>query len=70
MDLDQLDKAYIHYLRASEVTVNLIPRHPDYRAAVNQRPGWYKEFASLMMVREISDLWWGTRVLLRLLRSE
>ncbi|PLB37268.1 putative ubiquitin C-terminal hydrolase [Aspergillus candidus] len=49
VDFDQLDKAYVHYLRASEITVNLIPRHPDYRVAVNQRPGWYKEFASLMM---------------------
>lgn len=69
MDFDQLDKAYVHYLRASEITVNLIPRHPDYRVAVNQRPGWYKEFASLMMVRATSDVWWYRRVLLRLLCS-
>ncbi|KAJ5991280.1 hypothetical protein N7522_011487 [Penicillium canescens] len=43
------DKAYIQYLRASEITINIIPHHPDYRTTVNQRPGWYKEFADLMM---------------------
>lgn len=50
-DQDQPDQAYMQYLRASEVTVNIIPHHPDYRVTVNQRPGWYKEFADLMMVR-------------------
>ncbi|KAJ5776505.1 uncharacterized protein N7511_001516 [Penicillium nucicola] len=43
------DKAYIQYLHASEITINIIPHHPDYRTTVNQRPGWYKEFADLMM---------------------
>lgn len=44
------DKAYVQYLRASEITINIIPHHPDYKTTVNQRPGWYKEFAGLMMV--------------------
>ncbi|CAI7657835.1 unnamed protein product [Penicillium glandicola] len=41
------DKAYVQYLRASEITINIIPHHPDYRT-VSQRPDWYKEFADLM----------------------
>ncbi|KAJ5105421.1 hypothetical protein NUU61_002768 [Penicillium alfredii] len=45
----QPDKAYVQYLRASEITVNTIPHHPEYRTTITQRPGWYKEFADLMM---------------------
>ncbi|KAJ5959647.1 uncharacterized protein N7479_006797 [Penicillium vulpinum] len=41
------DKAYVQYLRASEITINIIPHHPDYRTA-SQRPNWYKEFADLV----------------------
>ncbi|KAJ5773298.1 hypothetical protein N7457_008194 [Penicillium paradoxum] len=41
------DKAYVHYLRASEITINLIPHHSDYRI-VSQNPEWYKKFADLM----------------------
>ncbi|EYE90947.1 putative ubiquitin C-terminal hydrolase [Aspergillus ruber CBS 135680] len=48
-DKDKPDQAYIHYLRASEITVNIIPHHPDYKVTVNQTPGWYKQFADLMM---------------------
>lgn len=46
-DDDFNDKAYVQYLRASEITINLIPHHPDYRTA-SQRPDWYKEFADLV----------------------
>ncbi|KAL2870793.1 putative ubiquitin C-terminal hydrolase [Aspergillus lucknowensis] len=46
---DQLDKAYVQYVRASEITINLIPRHPNYRTAANQFPGWHRQFADLMM---------------------
>lgn len=49
-DKDQPDRAYVRYLRASEITVNLIPKHREYKDAVNERPGWHKEFADLMMV--------------------
>ncbi|KAJ5354485.1 hypothetical protein N7541_005529 [Penicillium brevicompactum] len=45
---DYPDKAYVHYLRASEITINLIPHHLDYRTTAIQRPDWYKEFADLM----------------------
>ncbi|KAI9926769.1 ubiquitin-specific protease doa4 [Aspergillus wentii] len=48
-DNDEPDKAYVQYLRASEITINIIPHHADYRVTVNQRPGWYKSFADLMM---------------------
>lgn len=50
-DKGELDIAYVLYLRASEITVNIIPHHPDYRTAINQRPGWYDQFADLMLVR-------------------
>ncbi|KAJ5221146.1 uncharacterized protein N7469_010033 [Penicillium citrinum] len=43
------DQAYVHYLRASEITVNTIPHHPDYRTTNIPHPGWHKEFAGLMM---------------------
>ncbi|KAJ5089864.1 hypothetical protein N7532_008548 [Penicillium argentinense] len=43
------DKAYVQYLRASEITVNTIPHHPNYRTATIPHPGWHKEFAGLMM---------------------
>lgn len=49
-DNDEPDKAYVQYLRASEITVNVIPNHPSYRTTVTQRPSWYKQFADLMMV--------------------
>lgn len=49
-DHEELDRAYVQYLRASEITINIIPHHPDYRATVNQSPAWYKQFANLMMV--------------------
>ncbi|KAL4803741.1 hypothetical protein BDV18DRAFT_144348 [Aspergillus unguis] len=48
-DSNQLDKAYIQYVRASEITINLIPHHPGYRTATTQVPGWHKQFSSLMM---------------------
>ncbi|KAI9046342.1 putative ubiquitin C-terminal hydrolase [Aspergillus affinis] len=48
-DNDQPDTAYVQYLRASEITVNIIPHHADYRVTISQRPGWYKQFANLMM---------------------
>ncbi|THC92329.1 hypothetical protein EYZ11_008198 [Aspergillus tanneri] len=52
LDVDESsspDIAYVEYLRASEITVNIIPHHADYRIAATQRPGWYKQFADLMM---------------------
>lgn len=49
-DSDDSDKAYVHYLRASEITINLIPHHPEYRAIQTRSPELYKEFAALMMV--------------------
>lgn len=48
----QPDQAYVQYLRASEITVNTIPHHPDYRSTTLPHPGWPKEFAALMMVRQ------------------
>ncbi|KAL4788332.1 hypothetical protein BJX76DRAFT_316245 [Aspergillus varians] len=48
-DSDQLDKAYVQYVRASEITINLIPHHPDYRSAANQVPGWHRQFSDLML---------------------
>ncbi|KAJ5984099.1 hypothetical protein N7481_006198 [Penicillium waksmanii] len=45
----QPDQAYVQYLRASEITVNTIPHHPDYRSTTLPHPGWSKEFAALMM---------------------
>ncbi|KAJ5452839.1 Peptidase C19 ubiquitin carboxyl-terminal hydrolase 2 [Penicillium cf. griseofulvum] len=41
------DKAYVQYLRASEITINIIPHHPDYRT-ISQHPNLYKEFADLV----------------------
>ena len=49
-DNDQPDKAYVQYLRASEITINIIPHHPEYRTTASQRSDWYKQFANLMMV--------------------
>lgn len=48
-DDDKSDKAYVQFLRASEITINVIPHHPDYKA-ITQGSGWYKEFAALMLV--------------------
>ncbi|KAE8421715.1 ubiquitin hydrolase [Aspergillus pseudocaelatus] len=48
-DNDQPDKAYVQYLRASEITINIIPHHPEYRTTASQRSDWYKQFANLMM---------------------
>ncbi|KAJ5899576.1 hypothetical protein N7495_004320 [Penicillium taxi] len=49
-DDEESDRAYVEYLRASEITINLIPHHPDYRTITTQRPGFYNEFATLMRV--------------------
>ncbi|KAL2829802.1 hypothetical protein BDW59DRAFT_34635 [Aspergillus cavernicola] len=48
-DNDQLDKAYVQYVRASEITINLIPHHPNYRTAASQIPGFHRQFSDLMM---------------------
>ncbi|KAL2861320.1 hypothetical protein BJX68DRAFT_222235 [Aspergillus pseudodeflectus] len=48
-EYNQLDKAYVQYVRASEITINLIPHHPNYRTAAIQFPGWHKQFQDLMM---------------------
>lgn len=49
-DLDERepDRAYIQYLRASEITINIIPHHSQYKTTITERPGWHKEFADLM----------------------
>lgn len=52
IDQEQLGMAYVQYLRASEITVNIIPRHSDYRSTVHQRPGWYDQFSDLMLVSQ------------------
>lgn len=49
-DEDISDQAYVHYLRASEITINIIPNHPAY-STISQHPTWHREFASLMMVQ-------------------
>ena len=48
IDRDQLDMAYVFYLRACEITVNIIPRHLDHR----QSTIW----SDLMLVRSLSVL--------------
>ncbi|OXV08821.1 hypothetical protein Egran_03416 [Elaphomyces granulatus] len=40
IDRNQLDMAYVYYLRACEITVNIIPRHPDHRSSHNQPARW------------------------------
>lgn len=45
---NESDQAYIQYLRASEITINIIPHHSHYKTTITERPGWYKEFADLM----------------------
>lgn len=53
-DSDQIDKAYVQYVRASEITINLIPQHPQYRTATSQIPGWHRHFSDLMMASLIT----------------
>ncbi|KAL4909174.1 hypothetical protein BDW74DRAFT_78344 [Aspergillus multicolor] len=48
-DSNEIDRAYVNYLRASEITINSIPNHPDYRTAATHIPGWHKQFSDLMM---------------------
>jgi ubiquitin carboxyl-terminal hydrolase 8 len=50
IDKNHLDKAYVWYLRAFEITVNIIPRHSNYRPGVEQHPAWDDKFANLMQV--------------------
>lgn len=47
LDNDMSGKAYVQYLRASEITVNSIPHHADYETYANQS-AWYNEFKMLM----------------------
>ncbi|KAL4895064.1 ubiquitin C-terminal hydrolase [Aspergillus ambiguus] len=49
VDRDEPDKAYVQYLHASEITINVIPHHRDYRTTATQRPSWHKQYANLMM---------------------
>ncbi|ODH49560.1 hypothetical protein GX48_04347 [Paracoccidioides brasiliensis] len=44
----QLVVAFNNYLRASEITVNAIPKHPDYEYMKRQHPGWNDRFIKLM----------------------
>jgi ubiquitin carboxyl-terminal hydrolase 8 len=50
LDQNHPDLAYVQYLRASEVTINIIPRHREYRLMATQRPAWYDKFTDLMLV--------------------
>lgn len=52
IDRNQLDMAYVYYLRACEITVNIIPRHPDHRSSHNQPARW----SDLKLVRSLSVL--------------
>uniref|UniRef100_A0A093VTB7 Ubiquitin carboxyl-terminal hydrolase 5 n=1 Tax=Talaromyces marneffei PM1 TaxID=1077442 RepID=A0A093VTB7_TALMA len=49
LDGNQVGQAYVHYLRASEIVVNLIPRHGDYRTLHSQHPNLYVQFQKLML---------------------
>lgn len=49
-DGDQVGQAYVQYLRASEIVVNLVPRHADYRTLHSQHPNLYAQFQKLMLV--------------------
>ncbi|KAK2767236.1 ubiquitin-specific protease doa4 [Emmonsiellopsis sp. PD_33] len=44
----QLDVAFNHYLRASEIAINGIPDHPDYDYMRRQHPGWNDRFIKLI----------------------
>ncbi|KAI2794415.1 hypothetical protein POX_a01014 [Penicillium oxalicum] len=44
-----IDKAYVQYLWASEIIINLVPHHPDYHMIQTRTPELYKQFAALMM---------------------
>ncbi|KLJ06686.1 ubiquitin thiolesterase [Blastomyces silverae] len=51
----QLDVAFNNYLRASEITVNAIPNHPDYDYMRRQHPGWNDRFIKLLAVIRSQD---------------
>lgn len=55
LDGDQVGQAYVQYLRASEIVVNLIPRHADYRTLHAQHPKLYAQFQKLMMVSSLDQ---------------
>ncbi|KAL1960366.1 hypothetical protein VTO42DRAFT_8326 [Malbranchea cinnamomea] len=45
----QLDFALVQYLRASEITINTIPSHPDFSYINRTHPRWSDRFAALLM---------------------
>ncbi|EEP76309.1 conserved hypothetical protein [Uncinocarpus reesii 1704] len=45
----QLDLALVQYLRASDVVINTIPRHPDFAYMKQHHPRWADQFSGLMM---------------------
>lgn len=49
VDEDQVGLAYVHFLRASEIVVNIIPRHADYRMLPSHHPNLYAQFSNLML---------------------
>ncbi|KAM5430191.1 ubiquitin-specific protease doa4 [Microsporum canis] len=44
------DSALVNYLRASDITVNMIPRHPDFTYMKQNHPRWADQFSRLMML--------------------
>ncbi|EZF33817.1 hypothetical protein H109_03816 [Trichophyton interdigitale MR816] len=44
------DSALVYYLRASDITVNMIPRHSDFTYMKQNHPRWADQFARLMML--------------------
>ncbi|KAK2744275.1 ubiquitin-specific protease doa4 [Myotisia sp. PD_48] len=44
------DAALVNYLKASDITVNTIPRHPDYSYMKQHHPRWADQFTRLMTV--------------------
>ncbi|WEW58169.1 ubiquitin-specific protease doa4 [Emydomyces testavorans] len=48
MQQGQLDLALVEYLRASDVVINTIPKHPDFNYMNQHHPHWADQFSQLM----------------------
>ncbi|KAL8648552.1 MAG: hypothetical protein Q9210_004919 [Variospora velana] len=46
------DRAYIEYLRSSNILLEIIPRHKDYPMLKSDREGWRMTYTSLCKVSE------------------
>lgn len=55
LDFGQYDKAWVEYVKASEITLNIIPHHYDFHTYRRDRISFAKQYTELNRVGQHDD---------------